>query len=386
MEQKNEVKIADREIKIDEIIGEIVKGGAPVGRVRKKKEKHSEEKFMEILKKTSFGTKLREAAEKIAQGKNGALIVLAEPWQIRKLMLGGFKIDCKFTSERLVELAKLDGALVIDPQLKKIHHANVLLIPNPDISSKETGTRHQAAERTSKQTGKLVVAVSEKTGLITLYSGNIKYPLKSAGMLITRLQSVLDSLEEQKRIFNSLVNYLNILEFTNLVTALNLVSTIQKAELITRGSRIARRYLTELGAESLLLELRLKEILKNLEEGYVNLIKDYRGKKSFITIRKELSKMSQDSLLEFENILKIFDLRSLDEPLQAKGYRILSKISTLNQKETSSIVKEHGMLKNFLDANTEDLVKIKGINEKKALEVKKELIKLRDSAMLSQTI
>lgn len=385
MENGKEVMEKEKEITAEEIVKNIEQE-TKKKEVKKINEKQSEEKFTEILKKTSFGTKLREGLEKIAQGKNGALIVLAEPNQIRKLMLGGFKIDCRFTSERVVELAKLDGAIVIDPQLKRIHYANILLIPNPEISSKETGTRHQAAERTAKQTGKLVIAVSEKTGLITLYSGNIKYTLKSLGTLITRLQSVLDSLDEQKKIFTSLINYLNILEFTNLVTAANVVSVIQKAELITRGSRIARRYLTELGAESQLLELRLKEIMRTVEESHSNLIKDYRGRKSFITIKKELIKLSYDDLLDFENILKIFDFKSLDEPLQARGYRILSKVPILNQKEASSVVREYGTLKNFIEVEIDDLRKVKGMGEKKAMGIKKELIKLRDSAVLSQNI
>jgi len=349
-------------------------------------EKNYEERFMEMLKKTAFGTKLREALEKMAQGDMGALIVLSEPSHIRKIMLGGFNINCKFTVERLVELSKMDGAIIVDPQLKKIHYANALLIPNPEILTQETGTRHQAAQRTAKQTGKLVIAVSQRTRLISLYSGNIKYTLKSIGTLVTRLQSVLDTLEEQKKIFNSLINYLNVLEFTNLVTAINVISVIQKAELIVRGKKMAKRYLTELGGESQLLELRLKEITKNVEENFYLLIKDYIKAKSFITIKKELFKLSYDSLLEFDNILKLFDFKSLDESLYSKGYRILSKIPALNQNYINLIIKKYGNLKDFMEANVEELKNMKGIGEKKAMLIKKELLKLRDSAMLSQSI
>ena len=245
MEEKKEV---NQEIKAEELIKEVEKEMPVVEKKVGKKlnENKTEEKFREILKRTSFGTKLREAIERIADGESGALIVLSEPGQIRKITLGGFKVNCKFTSERLVELAKMDGAIIIDPQLNKIHYANILLIPNPEILSRETGTRHQAAERTSKQTGQLVITVSERTKLTTLYYGNIKYTLKSMGTLITRLQSTLDTLDEQKKIFNNLTNYLNILEFTDLTTAIHVVSVIQKAELISRGNKIARRYLNEL--------------------------------------------------------------------------------------------------------------------------------------------
>jgi diadenylate cyclase len=365
---------------------EIIQETKPEKIKPKAPEKTKEEKFREMLKKTSFGTSLREALETIAQGGSGALIVISEPNQVKKIMKGGFKINCKFNPERLVELSKMDGAIIIDSHLKKILYANVLLTPEANIPSMETGTRHQAAERTGKQINQLVIAVSKKTGLISLYSGEIKYTLRNIGTLITRLQSVLETLEEQKKIFSSLANYLNVLEFTNLVTAVNVVSVVQKAELIIRGSRIAKKYINELGSESQLLELKLKEISKNVEEDMTLIIKDYCSGRQPKSIINQLSKMSYDSLLDLNNILKALKFPSLEEQLQPKGCRMLSKIASLNDLQAEILTSKFQNLKSLLDANVDNIKMIKGIGEKKAEAIKEELDKLKNSALLSQTI
>lgn len=382
-----EKRISDiKEIKAEQLVKEVEKEIKAEEKVQKKdKLDDFEERFREILRKTSSGTKFREALDRIAEGESGALIVLANQHDVNKIIQGGFKLNCKFTGERLFELAKMDGAIILDPQLTKIYHANALLIPNPTIPSKETGTRHQAAERTAKQTNQLVVAVSSRTKHISLYYGDVKYTLKTIGSLMTRLQSVLDSISEQKKIFENLLGYLNIMEFTGLTTPSNISSSIQKAELIIRGNNIAKRFLNELGSEGHLLDLRLKEIMKNVERNSEMIIRDYKRDKNYITIRKEIAKLNHTSLLDAENISKIFGFKT-DENLEPKGYRMLSKIPELDSKQIVYIIKKHQTLKEILNMTTEDFKKIPGINEKKAQEIKKKLMKQKDSAMISQGI
>ena len=373
------------EIMISDIIQELTEKEKSEEKKEKLTEKEYEEDFEEILRLTSFGTELRESLEKISSGNAGALIVLADLNKIKDVILGGFKMNCKFSGEKLFELSKMDGAIVVDSHLKKIHFANVLLIPNPLTPSRETGTRHQAAERTAKQTGQLVIAVSQRTGTKTIYTKYFRYKLRAVADLLARLQSVLDSLEEQKKIFSNLVNYLNILEFTDLVTAVHVISVLQKAEFIIRGNKLARRYLIELGTDSQLLELRLKEIMKNVGEDFHNLLRDY-GKKNPMNIRKELDKINYDELLNFENIAKIFEFKSIEESLRSRGYRILSKIPSLNENQIRTIVKKYQSLKAILEADMVDMKSIPEINESKVVGIKEELEKLKNSAMLSQTI
>jgi diadenylate cyclase len=126
----------------------------------------------EALKIMAPRTELRRAMDNIIRAGNGGLIVVAEPGSLgSSLISGGFELDCDFTAMRLYELAKMDGAVVISPDMSRIHYANAQLNPNPDLLSDETGMRHLAAHRTAQQTGSLAVAISARRNLVTLYLG-----------------------------------------------------------------------------------------------------------------------------------------------------------------------------------------------------------------------
>ena len=106
----------------------------------------------EILKMIAPGTELRLGLENILKAKTGALIVVSDAKEVLDLVDGGFNINQEYTASRLYELAKMDGAIVLSEDLKKILYANAQLIPSSSIATNETGTRHRTAERTAKQT------------------------------------------------------------------------------------------------------------------------------------------------------------------------------------------------------------------------------------------
>ncbi|MCY6798700.1 diadenylate cyclase, partial [Escherichia coli] len=85
------------------------------------------------------------------------------------LCSGGFDIDTDFTPTKLRELAKMDGAIVCDKDATRILKAGVQLMPDADITTLESGTRHRSAERTAKQTGVPVISVSQSMNVITIY-------------------------------------------------------------------------------------------------------------------------------------------------------------------------------------------------------------------------
>ena len=119
--------------------------------------KSQEEQIISILKLVAPGTEIRQGLENILKSKTGGLIVVGDSQNVLNIVDGGFYINVDFTPSRLYELAKMDGAIVLSSDLKKILYANAQLIPSYEIETRETGTRHKTAERTAKQTGNLVI-------------------------------------------------------------------------------------------------------------------------------------------------------------------------------------------------------------------------------------
>lgn len=98
-----------------------------------------EDSITEILKLIAPGTPIREGLENILRAKTGALLLITDNSQILKEVVdGGFTINEEYSSSKLYELAKMDGAIVLSGDLKKIVYANAQLIPSRDIITSET--------------------------------------------------------------------------------------------------------------------------------------------------------------------------------------------------------------------------------------------------------
>jgi diadenylate cyclase len=299
-------------------------------------QKKNSDKFIVISKKEKFdivdalrivapGTPLRTGIDDIVKGKRGALIVLSSG-DIYDVISGGFKVNCKFTPQRLFELSKMDGALILSSDLKKILYCNCLLIPNPEIPSDETGTRHQAAERTAKQIKTLVIAISERKYSITLYYNNLRYPLRETRDILSKSLEKLQVLEKQKEIYNNLILNLNKLEVANLVSINDISSLLQRIEIILRISEMMKRDIIELGNEGNLLKMRLKELIRGLDKNKKLIIKDYCDVRN-IRYQKEMSKLTFDNLLETSRISEIIFKDIKEEYIKPRGYRLLEKIN-----------------------------------------------------------
>ena len=144
-----------------------------------------EKTFLDFLKLVSPGTSLRTVIDDVLRSDLGAMIVFYSPsLQSQNIFEGGFRINSRFTSQKLFELCKMDGAIILSQDLKRILHANVLMNPDTNILSIETGTRHKAAERTARQAHTFVIAISERRKKTTLYHGSSRYYLKSTGELL----------------------------------------------------------------------------------------------------------------------------------------------------------------------------------------------------------
>ena len=157
--------------------------------------KATKEEVINILRQVTPGTHMRTGLNGIVQSKKGALIVVDKPG-IANIIDGGFKLNCKFTPQRIIELSKMDGAIILSRDMKRITHANVTLYPDTKIPTNETGTRHKTAERTAKMMGTLVICISERKNEINLYYKNIKHPLKETSEIMSRSTQMLNILEK----------------------------------------------------------------------------------------------------------------------------------------------------------------------------------------------
>lgn len=308
--------------------------------------------FLDVLKIFSPGTAIRTALDDILRAQMGALIVL-EKENLPSILEGGFRINCRFSSQKLVELAKMDGAIVLSQDLKKILYANTLLTPSAKVMTQETGTRHKAAERTAKQLGTIAIAVSERRNKITLYFKNESYFLEDTSEILRRAAETLQILEKQVDMLNDLLSHLNILEITNLTTMSDICSVLQTLEMVRRISDIVRRYLIELGKEGTIVSMRLKELTKNLSKEREKIIMDYFGSRC-AEVDKTLENINFDFLLETSSVLRVLFAELHDRPISPAGTRILGK-TNIFEKDAEIIMENFKTLDRIFNLDGESL-------------------------------
>ncbi len=303
--------------------------------------KTKEEDFVGILKMVAPGTNLRTALDGALRTGKGALIVI-ENDALPGIMDGGFRINARFTSQRLVELSKMDGAIILSKDLKRINYANVLLTPDSKIKSAETGTRHKAAERTAKQTGALVIAISERKLEITIFAGKIRYLLMNTNELLRKTSENVQILEKQKTLFDESLQKLTYLELRNQPSLHQALKAIQKGILVQKINEDLRKNIIELGREGTLLRTRLKEITGGVERETDLVVKDY-AKVNVKKSKEILKSLSYDDILDKNTMLKALAYESDAMTEQVKGWRILSQTS-LPEQDIALLIKEAGSL------------------------------------------
>ncbi len=334
---------------------------------------------LEILKKLSPGTGLRESLNDIVSGGMGAIILISNPNSLN-IFEGGFKVNCKFSPKRLTELAKMDGGIVLSEDFKKILYVNALFVPDRSISTSETGTRHQAAEKVAKQTNGLVIAVSERRGTITVYYGNSRYVLQNTEDLLRRASETLRILEKQREVFDELLINLNVLEVTSLVSIADICSILQRLEMIRKMAQITNEYIVELGREGIIVRMRMREVTKDIDKKREEIIRDYLQKST--KARQFFDNLSFDGLLDAENIANLLFGDSSETKIIPKGYRLLNKLN-LNEVEIKTLIDSFKNLDGILEAEENSLRKAL---KNRSDSFKEEFNKLREQIMLGKKI
>ena len=348
----------------------------------------AEAEILEVLKILAPGTQLRDGLENILNAKTGALIVVGDSQEVLSLVDGGFYINKDYSPTYIYELAKMDGAVILSKDLKKILYANAMLIPNSTIPSEETGTRHKTADRVAKQTRELVISISSRRGIITIYKGNKKYILKEVSMVLTRANQALQTLEKYRTVLDNTLTVLGKLEFEDEVTLEDVLRSFQRVEMVLRMASEVEGYICELGTEGRLVGMQLNELMKNVEDEELRLIDDYlleKAGRTSMDCKMDLKKFSYAELMDLSNIAKVFGYvysANSDVIVSPRGYRLLCKIQRLPHNIVNNLVERFLNFQAILNATEEELDDVEGIGEMRIKAIKEGLHQLGEQLLL----
>jgi diadenylate cyclase len=339
------------------------------------------------------GTALRDGLERILRGRTGALIVLGHDRTVESLCTGGFTLDVPFTATGLRELAKMDGAIILDRDVTRIHRAAVHLMPDQAITSEETGTRHRTADRTARQTGFPVISVSQSMQIIAAYVGETRHVLEDSGQILSRANQALATLERYKLRLDEVASTLSALEVEDLVTARDVAVVAQRLEMVSRIAAEIEDYVLELGTDGRLLSLQLEELVTGVDAERELVVRDYlpvgRKNRTAESVLAGLDSLSAIELVDVAAVARALGLggsEHLDAAVSPRGYRLLAKVPRLPALVVDRLVDHFGTLQKLLSAGVDDLQAVDGVGELRARSVREGLSRLAESSILERYV
>ena len=346
--------------------------------------------IVDVLKMIAPGTAIRAGLDNILRAKTGGLIVIGDPNKMQDLIDGGFRFDVEFTPARLYELAKMDGAIVVSEDLKRILVANAQLMPDFCIPTVETGTRHRTAERIAKQTGNVVISISQRRGVITVYSANQRYILESTTKVMSKTNQALQTVEKYKKVFDDRISILTEYEFSDIATLKMVVESIKRAEMLLRIADEVQKSIDELGDEGRILKMQLDESTAGIEDEEMLLIKDYVVGKRVDTALKNIRNLKDDDLSNEQIIATCIGIKGADNfdefNVYSKGYRILNKVPRVPSNIVDNIVKKFKNLQSILSADIDELDEVDGIGEVRAKSIVQTLKKMQEQLVFERLV
>src|SRR5271168_2802921 len=348
-------------------------------------ESRQESRMVRALEMVAPGTALREGLDNILHAHTGGLIVIGDVDELAFLFSGGIKLDLDYSPALLYELAKMDGAIVLSTNATKIAHANIQLTPDPTIHTLETGTRHRTAERVAKQTDALVVAISERREVVSLYVDGVKYILADIPVVLAKANQALATLDKYRSRLDQVSTRLTALEFEGGATLHDVLTVMQRSELVTRMAVEIERYIVELGSEGRLIEMQLEETMVGTAAEKAALVRDYLSGDSddaFAAALEEIGRLAHQDLLDFGRLAELLGydrkLNTLDYPVSPRGYRVLGRIPRLPKLVVAQIVSEFGGLDELLAATDTELEVVEGVGEIRAKDIREGLRRLQE--------
>ncbi len=354
----------------------------------------SEELLLATLRAVAPGTQLRDGLERILRGRTGALIVLGYDKVVEDMCSGGFALDVEFSATRLRELAKMDGAIVLDHGMRRILRAAVQLLPDASITTTESGTRHRTAERAAKQSGLPVISVSQSMRIVAVYVGHQRYVLEEPDVILSRANQALATLERYKSRLDEVSGTLSALEIEDLVTVRDVTAVVQRLEMVRRISTEIAGYVAELGTDGRLLALQLDELIGGIGPEREMVVRDYvddRHADDLAEVLEVLGALDSTELIDLPTIARVLgvggaDGEALDSAVGPRGYRLLSKVPRLPGTVIDGLVAHFGSLQRVLAAGIDDLQVVDGVGAQRARAVREGLSRLAESSILERFV
>jgi len=346
--------------------------------------------MLDALAAVAPGRPLREGLDRILQAGMGALIVVGDGPEVLNICSGGFLLDAAFSPQRLSELAKMDGAIILAGDASRIARANVHLVPNPNVPTSETGTRHRTAERVARSIDVPVISVSEDMQVIAVYVDDEKYPLEPIPRLLNKANQALSTLERYKSRLDGVSAALSALEVEDLVTLRDVVTVLQRTEMVRRIAEEIEGHIVELGVDGRLVRLQLEELMGGVDDDRRLVILDYFHEDTEWHVGdalEALAELDTDDLLDLKIVASMLHLASasdLDVSLQPRGYRLLAKIPRLPDQVIEKIIDRFGNLQKIMRATIDDLDDVEGVGEARARAIKEGLSRLAESSILER--
>jgi diadenylate cyclase len=348
-------------------------------------------RMREAIALVAPGTPMRQGIDDIIRSHQGALIVIGHPDELSFLYSGGIRIDQPFTPQLLYELAKMDGAIVVDDTLTKLAYANVQLMPDPTIPSAETGTRHRTAERVAKQTGVLVISISQQRETVTIFVGHSRHQLDPTSAVFAKVNQALAALETYRKRLEQVLTRLTALEFQGAVVLDDVLIVVQRAEMTARMVREAERDILELGSEGRLIRAQLDELSAQVPEELASVVGDYHASddpREAQRALERLASLSHERLLETDFVAECMGyprgVNPLDTAVSPRGYRALSHVPRLPPNVIRRLVDELDGLEALARASLRELEAVEGVGSVRAREIKEGLRRLQEHNLVER--
>jgi diadenylate cyclase len=348
--------------------------------------------MMLALRLVAPGTQLREGLDRILQARMGALIVVGDGPEVLSVCSGGFLLDAEFTPQRLSELAKMDGAIILAADTSRVARANVHLVPDPNVPTSETGTRHRTAERVGRQLDVPVITASEDMSLVAIHRRGEKHTLEPIPRVLARADQALQILGRYKARLDSVSGSLSALEVEDLVTVRDVATVLQRAEMVRRIADEIEGYVIELGADGRLVLLQLEELVGGVEEDRRLVAKDYFQDSTgfgLLNVMSALGRLEDEELLDLGTVAAVLHLSSdlgIDSALQPRGFRLLHKIPRLPELVSDHVVSRFSNLQKIMRAGIADLTEVEGVGDARARAIKEGLSRLAETSILERYV
>jgi diadenylate cyclase len=285
----------------------------------------------------------------------------------------------------------MDGAIILNALATRIVYANVQLMPDPTIPSAETGTRHRTAERVAKQTGALVISISQQRDVVTLYAGDVRYQLEDISDVLAKTNQAVTTLETYRTRFEQVATRLTALEFQGAVMLDDVIVALQRAEMTTRMRDEIERNVAELGVEGRLIKIQLDEMSEWVPGDEVAMVRDYEVPEVTGGYRRALERlrtMPDERLLEAEELVEVLGyartVSPVDYAVTPRGYRVLSKIPRLPDGVIAHVVEHFNGLEEFVRASQAELEEVEGVGGVRAREIREGLRRLQEQNLVDR--